>query len=91
MPRMDEEFSTHRLRQSIGDPSRYVPDTLADQLRNKGNTKLEIPTDAAGNPSPVPASYPVPGNAGFDNDNDADDYNWAAYQQGSTTSSSGPP
>jgi hypothetical protein len=34
----------------------------------------------------------MPGNAGFDTDNDADDYNTAAYGQGNgITSSSGPP
>jgi hypothetical protein len=67
------------------------PTTIAEQLRRGGNTNSDAPV---GNDGQVlqPVCYPMPGNAGFDTDNDADDYNTAAYGQGNgITSSSGPP
>lgn len=93
MPRMDESHSTHRDRTSMGDTAKFLtPDTIADELRNQGNQRKDFRTAPDGTCSPLPITYPPAGNAGFDTDHDADDYNWAAHQQmDGTTSSSGPP
>lgn len=87
-----DKFDTHRSRESMCDTGEFLkPDTIADQLRNQGGTRLNMRTDPAGNAEPVPITYPPAGNAGFDNDHDADDYNWAAQQgMDGTTSSAGP-
>ena len=68
------------------------PNTIGDQLRHDGYSRQNIPTGPDGQPVTYPPRYPLAGNAGYDTDNDADDYNTAAFQQpASTTSSSGPP
>jgi hypothetical protein len=69
------------------------PNTIGDQLRHDGYSRQNIPTGPDGGRVTVPPRYPLAGNAGFDTDNDADDYNTAALQSqpASTTSSSGPP
>jgi len=89
---MDEKFGTGRERSSMCDTGEFLrPQTIADELRQEGSHRLNFRTTPEGTDQPTPITYPPAGNAGMDNDNDADDYNWAAYQQGPTTSSSGPP
>ena len=91
--RFDDRYSTGRQRRNDTgfDYAQTFPDTVGDQLRLEGYSKGDQPQGSDGLMR-VKARYPIPGNAGFDTDNDADDYNTAAYQQpASTTSSSGPP
>jgi hypothetical protein len=94
MGRTDPEFSTDRSRASLIDVCEVVaPSTIADQLRNDGWLRPNMPTAPDGTQVHPPARYPLPGNAGFDNDNDADDYNQAAKggPASNASSSSGPP
>jgi hypothetical protein len=92
MGRTDPDFSTDRQRNSMFDVCEVTcPSTIGDQLRNQGYTRPNMPQGNQGQVRVEPR-YPLAGNAGFDTDNDADDYNTAAYgQPASTTSSSGPP
>jgi hypothetical protein len=90
---MDDESSTHRERASMIDACEFLcPNTIGDQLRQQGSQRLNFRTTPDGRDEPTPITYPPAGNAGFDTDHDADDYNWAAQQQSdAVTSSSGPP
>jgi len=67
------------------------PSTIGDQLRNDGYRRTNMPVGNHGQVT-IPPRYPLAGNAGFDSDNDADDYNTAALygENQSTSSSSGP-
>jgi hypothetical protein len=93
MGRNSEQFSTDRQRVSMFDVCDVTcPTTIGDQLRQDGYTRTNIPQGSEGQVRVKPR-YPLAGNAGYDTDNDADDYNSAVYQTQpqSTTSSSGPP
>lgn len=93
MPRLSDDHSTDRQRETMFDVCDVVcPSTIGDQLRNQGYTRPNMPQGNEGQVQ-IPPRYPLAGNAGFDTDNDADDYNTAALsvQPASTTSSSGPP
>lgn len=93
MARTDPEFSTdgNRRESMIDYCSVTKPSTIGDQLRNDGWLRPHMPTDPAGHQVHPPPNYPLAGNAGFDTDNDADDYNSAVYgQSAGVTSSSGP-
>jgi hypothetical protein len=90
--RYSEDHGTNKKGASALDfCGSFGPSTIGDQLRNDGWLRPETPTAPDGTPvRPMPC-YPLAGNAGFDTDNDADDYNTAVYQQPSSiTSSSGP-
>jgi len=93
MARIDPKNSTDRHRDPIEGYdycAQTAPSTIADQFRNQGYLRTDAPQGSDG-PVRNPPRYPLPGNAGFDTDNDADDYNTAAYgQSAATTSSSGP-
>jgi hypothetical protein len=93
MGRNTEEFSTGRQRVSMFDVCDVTcPATIGDQLRQDGYTNANIPQGSQGRVRVRPR-YPLAGNAGFDTDNDADDYNTAALQTAAqdVSSSSGPP
>jgi hypothetical protein len=93
MPRTDPEFSTDgNRRTSMFDVCEVTaPTTIGQQLRQDGYYNSSIGQGSEGRVRVKPC-YPLAGNAGFDTDNDADDYNTAVYGQAAdVTSSSGPP
>jgi hypothetical protein len=93
MGRDDPEFDTGRQRRSMFPVEELIkPVTIAEQLAREGATHSDPPQGNQGQILDRPC-YPLAGDAGFDTDHDADDYNTAAHQTQpqTTTSSSGPP